>query len=172
VGQVGACWERANGGGSLRDSAILAIGMACCLVAACGGGVAEGRGGGSAAASTPAGDSTPGGTVPHGNHNPKYGGVVLMNGDVHFEVVLRRDGKYQVYFSDATRSELPASIASQVTVTVMRPGTTPEPVTLQIDDSGESWVGQGKPVPLGDSTARVAYSSHGQPYWIDVPFAP
>ena len=37
----------------------------------------------------------------HGNHNPKYGGTVLMNGDMHFEVVLNRDGTYHVYFSDA-----------------------------------------------------------------------
>jgi hypothetical protein len=152
---------------------IFMLAMSCCLMAACGGGVAEGRAGGgspAATASTAAGDSTPGGTVPHGNHNPKFGGVVLMNGDVHFEVVLHRDGKYQVYFSDATRAELPASVASEVSVTVMRAGAPPEPIKLQIDDSGESWVGQGKPVPAGELTARVAYSSHGQPYWIDVPF--
>src|SRR5262252_5934278 len=53
----------------------------------------------------------------HGNHDPKYGGVVLMNGDLHFEVVLTPAGRYHVYFSDAARAELPASVASQVTLT-------------------------------------------------------
>jgi hypothetical protein len=112
-----------------------------------------------------------GGTVPHGNHDPKYGGVVLMNGDLHFEVVLRRDGRHQVYFSDAVRDELPASFASGVTVTVMRAGAPPETVPLQIDESGESWIGRGKAVDdPAHTTVRVAYTAQGAPYWIDVPF--
>jgi hypothetical protein len=152
----------------MRFAILVTLGLCGCLMAACGGGVAEGR---AAGASAPAADATAGATVPHGDHNPKYGGIVLMNGDVHFEVVLRRDGRYQVYFSDATRTELPASTASEVAVTITRPGAAPEAVPLQIDESGESWVGQGKPVPAGDLSARVAYSSHGKPYWIDVPFA-
>ena len=112
-----------------------------------------------------------GGTVPHGNHDPKYGGVVLMNGDVHFEVVLRRDGRHQVYFSDAVRDELPASFASGVTVTVMRAGGPPETVPLQIDEGGESWIGHGMPVDDPAQTmVRVSYTAQGTPHWIDVPF--
>ncbi len=111
------------------------------------------------------------GGMAHGNHNPKFGGTVLMNGDMHFEVVLNRDGKYHVYFSDAARNDLPASMASGVTITVTRPGGMPEPVALHIDDSGESWVGQGTPVKDTDATARIAYSFQGKPYWIDLPFS-
>ena len=107
----------------------------------------------------------------HGNHNPKYGGTVLMNGDMHFEVVLNRDGTYHVYFSDAARNDLPASMASNVVITVTRPGGTPEPVSLKIDDAGESWVGRGAPVKETDATARIAYSFQGKPYWIDLPFS-
>src|SRR5580704_7154332 len=73
----------ASGGGAPRAlinvdmgrATIFMLAMSCCLMAACGGGVAEGRAGGgspAATASTAAGDSTPGGTVPHGNHNPKF----------------------------------------------------------------------------------------------------
>jgi len=111
--------------------------------------------------------------VPHGNHDPKYGGVVLMNGDLHFEVVLRPDGRHQVYFSDATRAELPAAIASSVTVTVTRASGAPETIDLHIDESGEYWAGQGRPVDGPAPTARVAYtskSSPDKPYWIDLPF--
>jgi hypothetical protein len=120
----------------------------------------------SAAAAAPAGA----GTVPHGDHNPHYGGLVLMNGDRHFEVVLGRDGAAQVYFSDAVRTELPAAIVSDVTVTVMRKTGPAETIALHIDDSGESWVGRGRPVDDPAATARVAYAEHGKPYFIDVPF--
>src|ERR1700720_158496 len=56
--------------------------------------------------------SVPG--MAHGNHNPKYGGVVLMNGDLHFEIVAKEDGSYAVYFSDAARQELPAAAVANV----------------------------------------------------------
>ena len=110
-----------------------------------------------------------GGTVPHGDHNPHHGGVVLMNGDEHFEVVLGRGGHHQVFFSDAVRAELPAATASSVTVTVTQQGREPEPIALHIDDSGERWVGSGRPIEDAAATARVAYTAHGKPYFIDVP---
>jgi hypothetical protein len=94
-----------------------------------------------------------------------------MNGDLHFEVVLGRDGRYQVYFSDAVREELPAAIASTVSVTVKRAGETAETVMLRIDENGESWIGQGRAVDdPSRATARVAYVAQTTPYWIDVPF--
>ncbi|MGE5243969.1 MAG: hypothetical protein ACM3SQ_07055 [Betaproteobacteria bacterium] len=106
------------------------------------------------------------------SHIPKYGGTVLMNGNLHFEVVLHRDGKYHVYFSDASQSDLPASMASNVTITVTRKGGAPETVPLRIDEAGESWVGQGKPVPDPDAVARIGYTFQGMPpYWIDLPFS-
>jgi len=66
-----------------------------------------------AATSTPA--AAPATGVPHGDHNPRHGGVVFMDGDLHFEVVLGRDGQHRLYFSDAMREELPAATASAVT---------------------------------------------------------
>jgi hypothetical protein len=118
-----------------------------------------------AAASPPAS-----GTVPHGDHNPRHGGVVFMNGDLHFEVALGRDGGYRLYFSDAVREELPAATASGVTVTVMQKSAPPETVALHIDESGESWIGHGGRVNDPAATARIAYTAYGKPYFIDVPF--
>jgi hypothetical protein len=143
-----------------------------CLVAAvvyaAGACSRDDAGGQAAQASVPPGTAA---TVPHGNHDPKYGGVVLMNGDLHFEVVLGRDGRHQVYFSDAVREELPASIASSVSVTVTRAGAAQETIPLQIDESGESWLGHGRPVDdPARANVRVAYSAQGSPYWIDIPF--
>ena len=109
-------------------------------------------------------------TVPHGDHNPHFGGLVLMNGDLHFEVVLGRDGSARLYFSDATRNELPAATASGVTLTFTTKSKAPDTVVLQIDESGESWTGRGHPVTDPDATARIAYTARGKPYFIDVPF--
>jgi hypothetical protein len=114
--------------------------------------------------------SVPAATVPHGDHNPRHGGVVFMDGDLHFEVVLGRSGEHRLYFSDAMREELPAATAAGVTVTVTPKAGPPDAVALQIDETGESWIGRGRTVADSDAIARVAYTVHGKPYFIDVPF--
>jgi hypothetical protein len=111
------------------------------------------------------------GTATHGDHNPHHGGVVLLKGsDLHYEVVLDATGRaHHVYFSDALREELPASIASEVVLTVRHPAE--ERIAMQIDDTGESWIGSGKPVENpGVATARIAFTVAHEPYFIDIPF--
>ncbi|SRR5712691_5724550 len=132
---------------------------------------------GNARPNVPAGSASapgalPAGSMTHGDHNPRFGGVVLMNGqDLHFEVVLESNGRHRVYFSDAMRTALPASAATDVSIVIQRKGEEPERVPLEIDDRDESWVGQGHPlVGAGNITARISYTYHGQPYWIDLPF--
>ena len=141
--------------------------VCACLAASCGRGADR-----TPALTAPpsAATTTTSSAIPHGDHNPHYGGIVMMNGDLHFEAVLGRDGNYRVYFSDAVRSELPAATATEVTVTVTQKARPPESIALHIDDSGESWTGRGRPVDDPAATARVSYSSHGKPYFIDVPF--
>jgi hypothetical protein len=95
-----------------------------------------------------------------------------MNGDVHYEVVLDPAGRYEVWLSDAVRTDLPASMASNVTITVSRPGTEPEVLKLTVDDAGESWVGTGKPV-TGDSVlVKLNYDLRGTPHEVEIPFVP
>jgi hypothetical protein len=111
--------------------------------------------------------------VPHGDHNPHHGGIVMMKGDdLHYEVVLDPAGRaHRVYFTDAVREELPASVASDVVLTVRRPDAAEERIALQIDDAGESWVGSGRPVAVPAATmVRVAFAIQHEPYWIDLPF--
>ena len=112
------------------------------------------------------------GTPPHGDHNPHHGGIVLMKGELHYEVVLDPTGRaHHVYFTDAVREELPASIASRVVLTIRRPSPE-EVIAMQIDDTGESWIGRGQPVAApGAATARVAFWIQQDPYWIDIPFS-
>jgi|SRR5437899_5855332 len=112
------------------------------------------------------------GTVPHGDHNPHHGGIVMMKGDLHYEVVLDKSGRaYQVYFTDAVREDLPASIASVVALTIKRPGEPEEPISMTIDDAGESWIGKGRAVrdPL-NTWATIAFTIAHEPYSIDTPF--
>jgi hypothetical protein len=108
--------------------------------------------------------------IAHGNHDPAHGGLVLMHGDLHFEVVLDPGGRHRVYFSDAFRQELPAAVARDVTMTVVRPDAPPETLALRIDDTGESWMASGRAVAEPDASARVAFTFENAPYWIDLPF--
>ena len=106
----------------------------------------------------------------HGDHNPKNGGTVWMHGDLHFEVVLNASGEHHVYFSDAYRVELPAAVASDVRITILRTATEPEPLDLAIDEFGESWVVTGHAVEDLEVRAVVRFVQEGEPYEIDLPF--
>ena len=97
----------------------------------------------------------------------------MMKGDdLHYEVVLDPSGRsHRVYFTDAVREELPASVASDVALTIKRDSESDETVGMQIDDAGESWVGNGRPVAKPDNTTvRLGFSIRHEPYWIDLPF--
>jgi len=112
-------------------------------------------------------------SLPHGDHNPHHGGSVLMKGDdLHYEVVLDPAGRaYSIYFTDAVREELPASVASNVELTIKRPGAADERVPLRIDEAGESWIGSGHPVVNpAETSVRVGFTIRNEPYWIDLPF--
>jgi len=114
----------------------------------------------------------PAATAPHGDHNPHHGGVVMMKGnDLHYEVLLDSSGKAQLFFTDAVREELPASIATDVSLTIHRPDSPDEKIPMRIDEFGESWVGSGRPSNTAtETTVRVAFTIHQEPYWIDVPY--
>ena len=109
-------------------------------------------------------------TPAHTDHLPRHGGLVLMNGDLHFEVILDKEGRHRVYFSDAVRTELPASIASELTITITQHEKVFEILKARIDVDGKRWVADGKPVDDVNAVARVAFTAQGRPYWIELPF--
>lgn len=125
-----------------------------------------------APASPPRDSEHAGITEPHGDHTPHHGGVVLMNGDIHYEVVLDPGGRHGVWFTNAVRDDLPASVASNVRIVVSRPGAAPEALALEIDESGESWLARGKPVSGDFVMVKVTYDLRGVPHEVDVPFIP
>lgn len=120
------------------------------------------------ARATPADSQHAGITTPHGDHSPHHGGIVLMNGEMHYEVVFDRAGKHQVWFSDAVREDLPASVASNVVMVITPRMGAVETFALKIDDSGESWVADGHPLASGD-LVKLTYSLRGVPLEIEIP---
>ena len=109
-------------------------------------------------------------TTPHGDHSPHHGGMVLMQGELHYEVVLDPKGKHSVWFSDAVRDDLPASVASKVAMTVMRPNAAAEALSLAIDDSGESWIANGQPVSGKDVMVKLMFTARGESHEIEIPY--
>lgn len=109
-------------------------------------------------------------TTPHGDHSPHHGGLVLMQGELHYEVVLDRNGKHAIWFSDAVREDLPASVASKVAMTVMRPNARDELLSLAIDESGESWIASGQSLAGDDVMVKVTFLARGEPFEIEIPF--
>ena len=99
---------------------------------------------------------------------------MMKGNDLHYEVVLDPAGRaHRLYFTDAVREDLPASIASEVALTIHRPQGADERIAMQIDEAGESWIGGGRAVDApGQTSVRVAFTIRGEPYWIDVPYAP
>jgi|688.fasta_scaffold459563_1 hypothetical protein len=106
----------------------------------------------------------------HGDHSPHKGGMVLMNGDMHYEVVFARDGAHRIWFTDPVRAELPASVATGVTMVITRPGEPEEVLKLAIDDSGESWIARGRAVTGNDAYVKITYAMQGEPHEVEIPF--
>jgi hypothetical protein len=86
----------------------------------------------------------PGITTPHGDHSPHHGGIVMMNGEMHYEVVFRSGGQASRLVQQRGPRRLPASIATGVTMVISRPMGPAETLPFRIDDSGESWVAAGR----------------------------
>jgi len=106
----------------------------------------------------------------HGDHNPHHGGYVLMYGvDLHYEVVLLPAGGVQLWFTDAVRKDLPASIVSDVAVEIERPGAPMETLNMAINASGECWEGKAKPVKEGRANLHIAFVFRGEPAVLSIP---
>ena len=108
-------------------------------------------------------------TTPHGDHAPHHGGLVMMNGEVHYEVVFDSQGRHRVWFSDAVREDLPASIASEVVMTATPRMGAPATFALKIDDSGESWIADGTHPLAGGDMVKLTYKLRGEPFEIEIP---
>jgi hypothetical protein len=95
--------------------------------------------------------------------------MVMMNGEVHYEVVFDSQGKHRVWFSNAVREDLPASIASEVVMAVTPKMGAATTFALKIDDSGESWMADGSHPLAGGDIVKLSYRLRGEPFEIEIP---
>jgi len=105
----------------------------------------------------------------HGNHDPKFNGLVMMYVDLHFEVVLGEKGGIRVYYSDAARAELPAAVVSDVRIDVLRKGAEPEAVAMSVSDAGDYWEGMGETVEDRETIVRIAFVFQNEPLVFELP---
>jgi hypothetical protein len=110
------------------------------------------------------------GAVPHGDHSPHHGGAVLMLRDLHYEIVFEPGGRVAVFFTDAVRKDLPASVVSDVYIEIDRPKHKVERIEMAIDAVGESWEGKAQPVKQDDAMVRVAFTFQGEATSVDLPY--
>ena len=111
-------------------------------------------------------------TVPHGDHTPHKGGTVMMYGDLHYEVILDRLGKYELWLSDELRTELPASNVEAVTFTVRTASGDGEfeVIALERDEEDTKWFGEGLEINDSQTIARIGFEYDTERYWIDLMF--
>jgi hypothetical protein len=156
----------------LRMLAILAVTLAS---ARCGTSSAQGTtaraadAGANASTPAPAAAAAPT-SVPHGDHSPHHGGAVLMLRDLHYEIAFEPSGRVAVYFTDAVRKDLPASVASDVYIEIERPKRHVERIDMTIDAAGECWEGRAQPVTQDDAVVRVAFTFQGDASTVDLPY--
>jgi hypothetical protein len=165
--------RRADRRGSLYNSAMrraLIVLPGLLLALACGRAPERAAPAAGAESAAPSDPQHQGLTEPHGDHSAHHGGMVFMNGDVHYELVLSAEGKHRVWFSDPMRNDLPASIVKGITLTVTRPDAPAEVLRMAIDESGESWVAAGRPVSGEGVMVKVEYALEGAPHEVEVPF--
>lgn len=108
----------------------------------------------------------------HGDHNPAHGGLVLMYGDLHFEVVAREAGGLELHLSDAMRAELPALTVSDVTIEVERKGEGFEPIAMTVSKAGDHWQGPSRALDaLEDTKVHLAFVAFGEALVYALPLA-
>jgi hypothetical protein len=108
----------------------------------------------------------------HQDHQARHGGLLLMNGDAHFEVTVSPDGTCRVYFTDAVRNDLPPTYASAVTIELTSRNDQRQTIPLQMDAARNVWIGQAELVDDPQTVVRVWYATVGEPpYEIDLPLS-
>lgn len=105
----------------------------------------------------------------HADHAPRHGGVLMMNGDLHYEVVVDFKGKFAIYFSDAHRKPIDSDRVAEASIAVLDGEEEREQIVLRADRGG-AWSGTGAAIDLGAITVRVRYlmKSDARSYAIDM----
>jgi hypothetical protein len=107
--------------------------------------------------------------VVHGDHDAHHGGFVMMYRDLHCEVVLKAGGEVQLYYTDAMRADLPASVVSQVAVEIEKSPGKSETVAMGLSAGGDYWEGKAKTPVTAASMLHVAFVFQAEPVVVNLP---
>ena len=103
---------------------------------------------------------------------PKHGGVVFTSGALDVETVLQKPkGRYQIYFSDAAGQDVPASVVSDVQLTVRHSTGSPEKVIFKVDDVAKTWVASSRSADSSIVAATLSYEFLDIPIRTEIPFS-
>ena len=105
------------------------------------------------------------------DHAAHHGGILRTYKDMHYETALT-GGMLQVYFSEASGEQLPASAASQMAVEIERPGARTEYADMAIDPTGVFWTAKIQPLTDPASVLHIGFMLRGASVSVDVPGAP
>jgi hypothetical protein len=100
-----------------------------------------------------------------------HGGILFSSGIFDLEFVMGSKGHYTLFFTDPAGEELPASVVSDMALSIDHGAGPKEILSLKIDDSGESWFGSGASGGAPISSARVIYRFRGKTEQADIPFS-
>jgi hypothetical protein len=105
---------------------------------------------------------------PH-DHTSNHGGLVLMDGELHFELLVGFDGRHRVHYTDGRRRPLPPSAMKSVHLTIKRGTGADEELTL-LSGEGGAWSGKGRLIDGATVDVTLTHVTRaGHRYSIDVP---
>jgi len=102
-------------------------------------------------------------------HGAPHGGVVTAAKDGHCETVLLPKGGVRVYLTDAASRDLPAAMASDVSVEIEGGDKKTDTVPMTISAGGDFWEGPYKPVTDANGIVHVAFVLQGESVVVDLP---
>lgn len=112
------------------------------------------------------------GQMMHGDHNPRHGGYVLMYGeDLHYEIVVIRHARVQIWLSGPMRGPLAPAIIADVGVEIERADKGRETIKMSVDHAGRCWEGIARKGVNADATLLLAFSYRSNPVRVALPVA-
>jgi hypothetical protein len=106
--------------------------------------------------------------APH-DHTSHHGGLVLMDGELHFELFVGFDGRHRVHYTDGHRRPLPPGAMKSVHLKIKHGTGTDEELTL-LSGEGGAWSGRGRLIDGAKVDVTLTHVTRtGHRYSIDVP---
>lgn len=102
-------------------------------------------------------------------HFAPHGGIITPYKDGHCETVLLPKGGVRIYLTDAAGHDLPATLASDVSLEIEGGDKKTDTVIMTVSASGDFWEGPYRRLTDAKGIVHVAFVLNGDPVVIDLP---